>query len=273
MEIELTQGSQEWLEFRRKYRMASETPAILGVSPYQTHNDIRKAKRGESAFVNNAMRKGVEQEPLARAQYEADFELMRPCVLINGDYGASLDGLNMDGTILLEVKTPYKGTESDRWQAAVKGEATPYDYAQIQHQLMVTGCKEAHLYIWNADEAVGLMVPVKPEPEYWERIKTAWDEFWTTLGQRDDQAWKEACRAYKLAAEVLRLAENQMELCSKALVDMAGDYAIGAGVEVKKITKQGTVDWKAVQKEHLTGVDVEAYRKEGSTYFKIDMKD
>lgn len=271
MEIELTQGSQEWLEFRRKYRMASETPAILGVSPYQTQSDIRKAKRGASTFVNNAMRKGVEQEPIARAKYEADFELMRPCVLVHGDYGASLDGLNMDGTILLEVKTPYKGQESDRWQAAVKGEATPYDYAQIQHQLMVTGCKEAHLYIWNAEEAVGLMVPVLPDEAYWERIKTAWDEFWPTLAQRDDQEWIEACRAYKLAAEVMRLAEEQLNKERERLISISGDFATGHGVEVRKIKKQGSVDWKAVQAKYQ--LDVEQFRKTESEYFKVTLEE
>jgi hypothetical protein len=45
-EIELVQGSQEWLDFRRTKRMASETPAIMGLSPWQKPKDILKAKRG-----------------------------------------------------------------------------------------------------------------------------------------------------------------------------------------------------------------------------------
>ena len=32
--VKLVQGSAEWDEHRRKYRNASETPAVLGVSPW-----------------------------------------------------------------------------------------------------------------------------------------------------------------------------------------------------------------------------------------------
>ena len=31
-EVILTQGSQEWLDFRILHRMASETPAVMGLS-------------------------------------------------------------------------------------------------------------------------------------------------------------------------------------------------------------------------------------------------
>ena len=40
IEVDLVQGSQEWLDFRRTKRMASETPIIMGVSPWQKPKDV-----------------------------------------------------------------------------------------------------------------------------------------------------------------------------------------------------------------------------------------
>ena len=42
----LVQGSAEWHEHRRKYRNASETPVVLGVSPWQTPYQLWQHKLG-----------------------------------------------------------------------------------------------------------------------------------------------------------------------------------------------------------------------------------
>jgi putative phage-type endonuclease len=272
-EIELEQGTEAWLEFRKNYRMASETPAVMSLSPYSTPADVRKAKRGQQATVNAAMRQGTEQEPLARASYEQAEELMRPCVIVDGDYGASLDGLNIDGTVILEVKTPYKGKNSDRWKAAEQNTVTPYDYAQMQHQLMVTGCKRADLWVWDTDSQSGVKVEVLPDPDYWNEIKRAWDDFWPTIAQRDDKEWKTAVKAFKRASEAYKKAEEKMEQAKQDLIALAGDHSEGLGVEVRKIARQGSIDWSKVQHEFLGDVDVEQYRKNATEFFKVTIKE
>ena len=109
VEIPLEQGSPEWLDFRRRHRMASETPAILGVSPYSSPAQVRDAKRGVDVFQTEAMRFGVTHEPTARALYSEVFgEPMRPVVLKSGDYGASLDGISIDAKTILEIKCPFR---------------------------------------------------------------------------------------------------------------------------------------------------------------------
>lgn len=273
-EIEIEQGTQEWLDLRRNLRMASETPAILGVSPYQSHNDVRAAKRGAQAFQNAAMRQGHEQEPIARAAYEEAFEMMRPAMFVDGDYGCSLDGISLDGSLIVEIKTPFKGRDSERWQAAQKGETTEYDFAQIQHQLMVCQAKLAHLWVWDAQAQEGNLVEVKPEPDFWEIIRRAWDEFWPTLAERNDKPWVDAALAYRLAKTNLTEAEAKVEEARKTLIAMtAGDFNFGAGVQVKKVNRAGNIDWKAVEKKHLAGVDLEAFRKKGTSYFQVEEAD
>jgi hypothetical protein len=149
--------------------MASETPAVMGLSPYQTIAQVRAAKLGAKGFVSAAMRKGVRQEPIARAAYQTSFGKVRPVFLVADAYGCSLDGINDDASRILEIKTPYRGRDSERWRNAVKGKVT------------VSGAPLAHLWVWDADSRTGIAVEVLPEKAFWMRIVDAWDAFWPTL--------------------------------------------------------------------------------------------
>jgi predicted phage-related endonuclease len=40
----VTQGTKEWHELRSSYFTASEAPAMLGLSKYQTRNELLEAK-------------------------------------------------------------------------------------------------------------------------------------------------------------------------------------------------------------------------------------
>lgn len=275
-EVYLEQGSQEWLAFRRNHRMASETPAILGLSDYQSPADIRAAKLGKSVFVNPAMRQGTRQEPLARAAYEAGmFEPMRTAVYVDGQYGCSLDGINMYEDIILEIKTPYKeAQDSARWKAAEQGQVTPADYAQVQHQLMVMGEPTmAHFLVWDAKNQTYITATVKPDPEYWLIIQAAWDEFWPTIAERNDDEWLSTANDFKAAKTALEIATAQFDAVkSKMLKLNVGEFSHGGGVEVKKISRTGSVDWAAIQKKHFPELNVEPFRKKGTTYFEVKVQ-
>ena len=58
--------------------------------------------------VNAAMVRGTELEPAARAAYEVRTgAVMQPLVMRDGPYSASLDGITLDGGLILEVKCPF----------------------------------------------------------------------------------------------------------------------------------------------------------------------
>ena len=158
-QVYLEQGSQEWLEWRRGKRMASETAAVMGISPYSSPAQVRKEKQGRgSTFVTDAMQRGHDEEPRAREAYEAATgTLYQPGVFHDGDYGASVDGITLEGDQLLEIKTPAKGKESDRWQEVAEGAISEYDYAQVQHQMMVTGAADC---VFLADRLAGRVAVV-----------------------------------------------------------------------------------------------------------------
>ena len=152
--VQLTQGSQEWLDYRRTMRNASETAAVLGESPWLTPYQLWLLKTGRSVTkATVAMQHGTDLEPAARAAYEAQTgNIMQPLVLQDGLYSASLDGMTLEGDLILEVKCPYKGRESSLWKEAAAGQVPVYYRLQVQHQLMVSGADQAHVWVFDGTD-------------------------------------------------------------------------------------------------------------------------
>ena len=105
--VQLVQGSPQWHEHRRRYRNASETAAVLGVSPWTTPYQLWLQRLGRAEVkINPAMVRGTELEPAAREAYERlTGNVMEPLVMVDGEYSASLDGITLDGGLILEIKT------------------------------------------------------------------------------------------------------------------------------------------------------------------------
>ena len=268
--VDLQPNTQEWLDWRRGKRMASETPAVLGCCPYNNAESVRKAKRGtNSDYQTEAMQRGHEQEEIARPVIALAWgEPLEPGVFEAEEYGASVDGINMDGTMIVEIKSPWKAADSDRWRDAENNTIADNDWYQVQHQLMVTGAEQAWFVVWSGDN--WSMVQVYPDVDAFEEIMAAWDAFWPSIEQRDDEEWQAAAHRYQEAKAASDKAAQELEDAKAALIAMTpGEYSSGAGVTVERIARKGTIDWKAVQKNELGDADLEQYRKPGSSYFKI----
>jgi outer membrane protein TolC len=96
------------------------------------------------------MLRGTELEPAARAAYEEHTGLvMQPLVLEAGRYSASLDGMTLEGDLVLEIKCPLRGTRSDLWQDVAAGAVPEHYVIQVQHQLMVSGAQTANLWVYD----------------------------------------------------------------------------------------------------------------------------
>jgi putative phage-type endonuclease len=176
----LQQGTPEWLAFRRHLRMASETPGLLGLNKYSSpERTIANKVRCIEVEQSPAMAHGHEQEPIARDWYNESFgELMRPAVWQLGEYGASLDGINLDGTRILEVKSPWKDPQgSERYLLAQQGSYIEADYAQVQHQLYVCDALACDLLIWDWTTETGLVVEILPDMTYWQTIWKVWNRY------------------------------------------------------------------------------------------------
>jgi putative phage-type endonuclease len=269
----MEQGSDAWRKWRRTKRMASLSPAVMNASPWQTRRDVIAFYRdGKDATDNPAMAFGRAHESDARS-YAANLlnEFLTPCVVEQDEYAASLDGLTDDGETLIEAKAPYRGTASETFKAALQDSAGGYRW-QIQHQLMVTGCKRALYVVWTLDQSVHLFV--EPDLEMHKAIRAAWDALWAEMLdgsglERDDPQWLAAVAAYRGAKAVADVAELALTAARDGLVGLATrDRETGAGIVLQKVERKGVIEYAKVPE--LAGVNLEAYRKAASTSWRID---
>ena len=270
--IQLVQGSTEWLDYRLKMRNASETAAMLGVSPWMSPYQLWLLKTGRSVTKGTAaMQHGTDMEPAARAAYEAQTgNVMQPLVLQDGAYSASLDGMDLDGGLIVEIKCPYKGQSSVLWNEAMVGEVPAHYELQVQHQLMVSGAALAHLWVFDGTQ--GLLLPIERHEGAMDRIRTGWDLFQQFVESdtpvpltdadtvlREDTAWTAAAQAFSEAKRATDAADAALAKARDGLVALAQHpREQGSGVSVTRYWKAGSVDYKKVPA--LKGVDLGLYR-------------
>lgn len=179
--LKLEQNTPEWLALRKTKRTASETPIVLGLSPWRTPGDLAIEKFSDvkvDNIDNAATRHGHKYEDTARRAYEDMHAcFMRPCVVTRGNYLASLDGWRKDKRVVLEIKCPYSRGASGTWKQALQGKVEDHYYYQIQHQLMVSGSESCDLWAFNTDDMEGALVSIPRNPGAFTRILKAWEEF------------------------------------------------------------------------------------------------
>ncbi|WP_395598576.1 YqaJ viral recombinase family protein [Pseudomonas sp. A1437] len=139
----VAQGSAEWHALRAQHFTASEAPAMMGASKYQTRTDLLTMKKtGIAPEVNQAQQyifdRGHATEALARPLVEVMIgEELYPVVGTEGNLLASMDGATMLGETLFEHKL-----WNESLVAQVKaGELDPHYYWQLEQQLLVSGAE------------------------------------------------------------------------------------------------------------------------------------
>ena len=270
--VQLTQGSLEWHAYRHSRRNASESAAVLGLSPWMTAYQLWLLKTGRSkSKVTHAMQRGTDMEPLARAAYEEQTGLvMQPLVLEAGDYSASLDGMTLEGDLVLEMKCPLRGTRSDLWQDVQDGLVPEHYAVQVQHQLMVAGAELAHL--WVFDGSKGILHAIERDEALMASIRSGWVDFQQYLASdtpppltdadtvlREDAPWTKAAKAFTEAKRTSDLADAALEKSRDELVALAcHPREQGAGVSVTRYWKAGSVSYAKIPA--LQGLDLSSYR-------------
>jgi len=261
------QRSPEWLALRRTKRTASATPVVMGFVGSIT--ELAREYQGHSKPVTPAMQQGTDQEDAALEAFRNWYAKgsFSPMVLSAGDYLASLDGFCPDSRVIVEIKTPMRGWKSKAGLAAQDGELLPQYFWQIQHQLMVAQAEKAWLWLWDAALQDGIAVPCYPDPDAWEKLRARWDAVWPQLHERSDIEWVAAAKDWRAAKEQLAQAQ-EAEAAARAEIDALmgeAEFSVGGGVTATRGFRRGTIDWKKVESQHLANVDLDPFRKEGST--------
>ncbi len=173
IEVKVEQSTPDWHVFRGLGFGASEANILAGKSRWSTVTDLWEDKTGKSTkefVMNDAIQHGIDTEPEARRQFEiATNIIMTPKCFISREYSfirASLDGINEDHSIVLEIKCP---SALAIHMKTVRGTVPDYYYPQLQHQLYVTGSK-LNCFWSYVDSMGGFMIEVKPNHNYIEEL-------------------------------------------------------------------------------------------------------
>lgn len=175
----LVQGSPEWHLFRQNHIGASDSAAILGISPWKTSIQLLEEKVfGWEEPMNNHMKRGNKLEPLARQAFEIETGWhFSPVVIESGNYpflAASLDGMSEDGKRVVEIKC---GKSSHK--LAQLGIIPPYYYSQLQHQMYVAEVEE--IFYYSFDGKSGIKITISFDPEYVEVMLEKEIQFWNCI--------------------------------------------------------------------------------------------
>ena len=275
---DVEQRSDEWFELRKGRITASRAGKLFRYSDKQALLvELVRQKAGLPPTFqgNDATRYGTEAEPLARASFEAafDVEVTEVGFVSTGRLGASPDGI-FDGH-LLEIKCP--------WSRDIPDEPLGEHLAQVNFQLGVCGLENAALWYWTPDDARRFDVTF--DPELWDRQCLAAKEILDKLDaiedpqawlaerevpERTDDEWGSAELRYVLAKRAADNANAAVESARQELLRLAPDGAKGDMVKVTWVTRAGYVSYRdLIKDQHLDDELVERYRTKPSRYAKV----
>lgn len=288
--IELIQGSEKWLEFRKTKIMASDIPIILGISPYNTPYGLWLEKTGRKGpkKATQAMTYGLAKEDAGRQIAAAELGVVFKPQVVESDSApiaaASLDGLSFDLSQAVEIKVVNK---LDWQEIAITYEPLKFHYMQIQWQLYVTGLNVINCIYLNPMDDNYLILGIKRDENAIKECRLAAVDFYDCIINNTPPEIKEEDRIYIEdkefhlledkyieAVAVLEAAEERVKELRLKLIDLTDDGNVeGKRLTITKTFRKGNVDYKAyLNDKNIKEEELESYRKEGQYNFYIKLK-
>lgn len=276
-ELQLEQGTIEWLDFRRDKITATDACVIMGVSPWKTKVQLYHEKKDPNyrSMTSERMQRGIDLEPIARDLFCAKTgHKMIPKVIVKDWAMASLDGIN-DWDEILEIKCPGP----TQHQIAVEGRIPDHYYPQLQHQMWV--CDSEKVFFFSFCGVDGVIVEAKRNEEYIQKMIEEEYKFYMCLKnntppepderdyiERNDDLWLECASKWQSVNAALKDLEKEEESLRKQLIFLSGESNTkGGGISLCQVTRKGNVDYAKIPE--LKSLNLDLYRKSSSTSWRI----
>lgn len=278
----------EWRVWRNKGIGGSDAPIILGLSPYKTRLELYEEKilsEPPPEQTNFVAERGNRFEPRIRSLVELVTGEEFSVALLESEafpfIRVSLDGINLNKDIILEIKTVGKDNHN---------KIPDHYYAQVQHELFVSQAKKciyASYYDENWDEqnitqSNLILTDIFPDPTFIANMISEEQQFWDSVQRKkppipSDKDWKKLknatrlANAYKVAKLKLDKAGEELEIAKSELIKAAElekhpRLEVG-GIKIQQISREGSINYKSIPE--LKEIDLEKYRGKGSIYWKI----
>ena len=181
----VVQGSPEWLALRLDHFTASEAPAMMGCSKYQTRTELLALKKTGiapeiDAFTQKNFDRGHATEAMARPIIEEMIgEELYPVVGTDGELLASMDGMTMLGDVLFE----HKLWNADLVKQVMIGELEPQYYWQLEQQLLVSGAEHVVFVCSDGTRENMVCMDYRAVPGRAETLLAGWKQFKQDLAE------------------------------------------------------------------------------------------
>lgn len=281
----MQQRSKEWHEFRRNHIGASDSPVIMGVSPWKDVKQLYIEKTNMPEIPDNlsaAMQRGIDLEPHCLSIFEAETGyLMSPKVLMHPTINfmaASLDGLELDNKCAVEIKCPGKKDHD----VAVNNMVPEKYIPQLQHQMEVAGLNKIYYMSYLNDNDYKIL-EVKKDVEYTKTMLQKEADFWKCVLERtppestkpsvakiESEEWKILVERYKDLLIYKTKYEKYLEETKNQLLQMANfNPSEGFGLQLTKIISKGRVEYSEIPE--LKGINLDNYRKSSIESWRISL--
>ncbi len=265
--FDMEQGSLEWHEMRDKHLPASEVGAVMEVNPWSPKNqrELFAVRNGEMFIEENfAMERGTRLEPKARAWISNVLEIeFQPCIAVNGQYMASLDGLSRSLETILEIKCPMN---YEKLRDAVEDSEIPdhYWFQMCQQAYCTPQAKEIVFCVYDGDNGSGCFRTMDAEPmrqEFIDDIMPAWQSFLSTnhepleIDMSDDEMWSAAAHTWWKAKKELADAKKEARISQLEKAEKEAKAALIEACEkgVKNVGHGISVTWSEVPEKTSNG--------------------
>lgn len=287
-QIQLQQGTPEWLEFRKNGVGASEIASIAGVEgAFKTRQEVLEEKLGAvkalTDYQKQIFNEGHEWEAVVRENMNASGYRYEPVVGVFASderMFASLDGYDLDKGVVLEVKSV---TTKERFKQYCENPPKHY-LAQCQWQLMISQARYVNLAFVHDGEVY--VACVGPDREMQDWLYSQATKFLKEL---------DAINAGTLPAPVAQVASPQISRLAilkaqekemQIQVDMVAEQIKMLAAEILEehkarkieapevtiewVEREGAVDYKKIPE--LAKINLAPYRKKGTKYIKVSLK-
>lgn len=292
--INVEQGSDEWLSLRRTKITATDMPKIARISPWGTPLTLYNQKKGlsEEQFVTDSMKEGKKLEPFILSECNKrlgrNFE---PAVGLQDYFAmASFDGVDFTAKEIVEIKFANKNDHDFAKKCMVPEKY----YPQVQWQLFVSGYEKCMYASYNKASDDLVIFPVKRNEDAIKYYVSLAIEFFKKLHDNtppeaenydvvlhEEFDWADLVYSFKIAEQAVDEAEKKLKKAKDDLIeyvknskDNDKNFHAGCGISMNRIKRKGSIKFEEIPEvqEVLKKIDVELYRADSSSYWKISVE-
>lgn len=287
--LNLVQGSDEWLEYRKQGIGGSDIGAIAGFNEYKSRQDVFEEKLGRevvhSDYTKQLMSTGHSIEEQVRQDLLRQGYIYTPVVVQdpeNPRFFSSMDGWDELNRVVLEVKWTSKREVFDAFKA---GTMPPHWDCQLQWAFSISGAIQGLIVASHNGETHAISVTrnetvIEHLREAGAKFLSDFDEakskgisYATMVIPHDDRLERLVFlknEQKRLQQVIDRLKDECDSIAKKFLDEFKSTRLESDTVIIQSLDRLGSVDYSKIP--GLENVNLDKYRKKSSTFVRVDIK-